>query len=190
VPHIGLGGCLFPKFARFAPLGEPLGPITKPAPCSPLGMFPNRSLLPPPPSTSKNTTIVFANTDHCQVPLSFLGFAPRPHLGGLAPLDPHCVSMLMMLLAVKATAIRCSPTPRTSQPASCSPHPHQNYSLLPLPLASFCSKAAGRYPLPATKTRCPLLAKRIEEETVFWEDTPYQKCGPCLFCHSQDCGLL
>jgi len=29
----------------------------------------------------------------------------------------------MLLLAPNTTAVRCSPTPRTSQPASCSPHP-------------------------------------------------------------------
>jgi len=62
------------------------------------------------------------------------------------------LSMLMLLLAPKATAIRCPPPPRPIQPASCSPHPKvdHNCSLLPLPLAPFWSKAAGRYPLPAT----------------------------------------
>jgi len=53
--------------------------------------------------------------------------------------------------------------PRTIQPASCSPHPltskvHQNCSLLPLPLALLCSKAADRYPSQLPKIRFPLLA--------------------------------
>jgi len=83
-------------------------------------------------------------------PSELVGLRPQTQLGGLAPLDPRA-SMLMLLLAPKANAIRCPPPPKPSQPASCSPHPkvHQNCSLLPLPLAPFCSKAAGRYPLPA-----------------------------------------
>jgi len=128
------GGACAPNFARFAPWGEPLGLITKPAPCpppSPFGKFLNHSLVPPPhqhQETHQTLTIY-------KVPLSFLGFTPRPHLGDLAPLDPLACSCCMLMLPQKQLLSGAAPPPRTSQPASCPQPPHLQGppKLLPAP---------------------------------------------------------